>query len=102
MAQGNWGKGRGGRQWRKLRALILERDAHLCQPCRRRGILALADAVDHIRAIVNGGTDADDNLEAICNRCHASKTRHDQVGKTPGCDAKGDPVDPGHHWHGEG
>lgn len=97
----SYGQGRGGRPWRRLRAYILERDCHLCQPCLRRKALTAANAVDHIRARANGGTDDPDNLEAICDTCHGHKTRNDQIGKSPGCDAEGWPLDPQHHW-GEG
>ena len=97
-----YGQGRGGRPWRRLRDSILKRDAYLCQPCARRGRLTAAQQVDHRIALCNGGTDADDNLEAICLKCHAHKTRMDQLGKATGCDMDGTPDDPGHPWQGEG
>ena len=98
----SYGQGRGGRPWRRLRAYIMERDGHLCQPCYRRGKLTPARQVDHKVALCNGGTDADDNLEAICLKCHAHKTRQDQLGKAIGCGTEGNPLDPGHHWGGVG
>src|SRR5688500_15653398 len=97
-----YGQGRGGRAWRRLRDSIMARDGHLCQPCYRRGKLTAAKQVDHKVAIANGGTDADSNLVAICLKCHAYKTRMDQLGKAAGCDLSGTPDDPRHHWRGEG
>lgn len=66
--------GRGGRPWRRLRQRVLERDRHLCQPCQRTGRATPANEVDHIVNVAEGGTDSDDNLEAICGPCHKAKT----------------------------
>jgi 5-methylcytosine-specific restriction protein A len=33
--------------------------------------------VDHILPVHKGGTDEDDNLQALCHECHESKTRTD-------------------------
>lgn len=71
-----------GAAWDKLRKVILQRDEYLCQPCREAGRLSLAQAVDHILAKANGGTDEPDNLRAICNPCHTEKTIRDK-GQTP-------------------
>jgi len=76
----NWGKskrggqGRGGRPWRRLRSAILKRDRYLCQPCERVNRITPATEVDHIVGKAQGGTDAPDNLEAICKVCHQAKT----------------------------
>ncbi|MEP4557271.1 HNH endonuclease [Cobetia amphilecti] len=76
----NWGKskrggqGRGGRPWRRLRNAILKRDRYLCQPCERMNRITPATEVDHIVGKAQGGTDAADNLEAICKACHQAKT----------------------------
>jgi 5-methylcytosine-specific restriction protein A len=37
--------------------------------------VTLADEVDHIVPMANGGTDDDQNLEAICTGCHKVKTQ---------------------------
>lgn len=63
-----------GRPWRRLRALILQRDGFLCQPCSRAGRLTTATEVDHIKAVSAFGTDDHGNLEAICSTCHKDKT----------------------------
>lgn len=75
--------------WDKTRAYILARDMHLCQPCKAKGRTTAANAVDHIKAKANGGTDAEDNLQAICGPCHADKTAQDagrKVKQTIGSD----------------
>ncbi|SES12327.1 5-methylcytosine-specific restriction enzyme A [Vreelandella subterranea] len=69
--------GRGGRPWRRIRERILQRDKGLCQPCLRKGIYTPAAEVDHIVNEASGGTDVDDNLEAICNPCHKAKTQEE-------------------------
>jgi hypothetical protein len=71
----NYGRGRGGRPWRRKRAAILTRDQYLCQPCRRAGLLVPATEVDHRIPVAFDGTDDDSNLQAICGECHDIKTR---------------------------
>lgn len=67
-----------GHRWQKLRERILLRDASLCQQCKARGHITLAVEVDHITTIHKGGTDAEDNLQAICSECHKAKTAAEQ------------------------
>lgn len=52
----------------------MQRDAGLCQPCLRSGFTVLASAVDHVVNKAQGGTDDEDNLQAICGECHKAKT----------------------------
>ena len=59
-----------GSNWENLRKIVLRRDKGLCLVCRK----AAAKAVDHIVNKARGGTDALNNLQAICNRCHGVKT----------------------------
>jgi 5-methylcytosine-specific restriction protein A len=63
-----------GSEWEQIRKRILSRDKGLCQPCLQAGRPRPARAVDHIIPKAAGGTDADDNLQAICNACHQAKT----------------------------
>lgn len=63
-----------GRAWVERRARIMRRDCGLCQECRRRGRLTAAVACDHITPLWDGGTDDDDNLQALCKDCHDAKT----------------------------
>ena len=67
-----------GAAWTKLRLVILARDKHLCRPCKAKGKLTPATAVDHIKAKANGGTDEHANLRSICTDCHKAKTAEDQ------------------------
>lgn len=71
----NYGKGRGGRPWRRKRDAVMARDKHMCQPCLRAGRIALATEVDHITPQAEGGTDDQANLQAICEDCHVEKTK---------------------------
>lgn len=71
----NYGKGRGGRPWRRKRDAVLVRDKYMCQPCHRAGLITLADEVDHVTPQAEGGTDDDTNLQAICLPCHIEKTK---------------------------
>lgn len=55
-------------QWRTIRARILERDQGVCQLCGDR-----ATQVDHIVPRIEGGTDNDANLQALCAACNLAK-----------------------------
>lgn len=63
-----------GADWDRIRARVLSRDKHLCQVCLKAGRYTLATEVDHIQPRAQGGTDDDDNLQAIDKACHAAKT----------------------------
>ncbi|WP_367399743.1 HNH endonuclease [Pseudomonas laurylsulfativorans] len=66
-----WGSGRGGRPWRRKRAAILLRDEYTCQAC---GVITSQLEVDHIINRARGGSDDDENLQALCIPCHKLKT----------------------------
>jgi len=55
----------------------MRRDKALCQPCLGKGRVMPAVAVDHIVPKAEGGTDADENLQAICKPCHKLKTENE-------------------------
>lgn len=63
-----------GASWDRARERILTRDGGLCQPCLHRGLVTVAREVDHVVPKARGGSDADDNLQAICVACHRAKT----------------------------
>lgn len=75
-----------GAAWDRVRKVVLKRDCGLCQPCRKRGLVTIAKAVDHIvskaRAVALRWSQAriDDpaNLQAICTACHEAKTEEEQ------------------------
>ena len=54
--------------WKRVRARVLQRDAHTCGYCGRE-----ATTVDHIVARKNGGTDDEANLIACCRSCNSAK-----------------------------
>lgn len=66
-----------GWAWQKLRLFVLRRDMGLCQPCLAIDRTELATEVDHIIPKAKGGTDALENLQAICRPCHERKTAHE-------------------------
>lgn len=67
-------------RWQLVRERILRRDCGLCQchRCRESGALKLASEVDHIVPVHKGGSDSDDNLQAINVECHKHKTAIEQ------------------------
>lgn len=64
------------REWQSLRALVLQRDFHLCKYCR----INPGNIVDHIIPIEYDQTKMKDidNLVTCCRDCHAKKTRWEQ------------------------
>ena len=68
-----------GSAWDAIRGRILRRDNGLCQPCLRAGRVTVATAVDHVIAKARGGSDCDENLQAICRDCHATKTARERL-----------------------
>lgn len=104
-----------GHAWQKARDAFL-RDKPLCAEHAKQGRSVAAQVVDHIKAPrLNEARDSGDaeqlaaayslfwsrtNWQPLCKRCHDSiKQREEKSGRTPGCDADGMPLDPGHHWH---
>lgn len=60
------------------------REAHfsehpLCVHCEEQGRVRLATELDHIVALVFGGTDTRENRQGLCSECHARKTRIDMA-----------------------
>jgi RNA-directed DNA polymerase len=53
--------------WAELRPTVLERDGHRCAQCGSTENLH----VHHCRARRRGGTNQMDNLQTLCERCHA-------------------------------
>lgn len=49
----------------------------LCAECGRQGRVTAATVPDHITALVNGGDDTEENLQALCDECHRVKTAKD-------------------------
>ena len=73
-------------RWRPLREAVMQRDGGLCQECLQKGRLAPATQVHHkVSPFQIGLSDADfqyyawsmENLEAICQECHAAIHAHE-------------------------
>ena len=62
-----------GERWMQMRSLYLQQYP-LCDHCDRAGRVRLAQEVDHIVPLSQGGTDAFENLQGLCKACHAEKT----------------------------
>jgi 5-methylcytosine-specific restriction endonuclease McrA len=86
-----------GHAWGKIRLRIRQRDNYQCQSCK---IAVNTGVVDHRVALVNGGSNADSNLQLLCTVCHNEKTALDQGHKVrTGVDATGMPTSKSHHWN---
>lgn len=71
VKQQNYGQGRGGREWRRLKQRVHERDSWTCRQCER---VTMKLECDHIVNKAQGGTDDMDNLQSLCKPCHDKKT----------------------------
>ena len=69
-----------GAAWERLRAQVLKRDEHLCQPCLKAGRPTVGTQVDHRIPKSQGGTDDLANLQTICLACHKAKTARESTG----------------------
>lgn len=66
-------------QWRKLREIVIRRDAGTCQQCGMPGT-----HVDHVVPRKLGGDDSLNNLQLLCATCNLSKgARFFDTPKTP-------------------
>lgn len=68
----NYGQGRGGRPWRRLKQQIHQRDNWTCCSCGR---VTMELECDHIINQASGGTDDEFNLQSLCKTCHAKKSK---------------------------
>lgn len=90
------------RQWREKRRLQLQIEP-LCRFCMERGALKPADVVDHIEPHRGNKTAFwTGALQSLCHACHSGTKQRMESGRHAGSDADGNPLDPSHHWHGEG
>jgi 5-methylcytosine-specific restriction enzyme A len=63
-----------GGDWPERRVRVLERDGYACQLRYADICVGRASQVDHIVQPEAGGTNALENLRAVCRRCHARRT----------------------------
>lgn len=67
--------------WRTLRKWHLSNNPY-CAECERNNINTLAQMVDHIEPIEQGGEKLnEDNLQSMCNSCHAKKSAKERWSK---------------------
>ena len=93
-------------RWQRLRKAHLQLEP-MCRDCTAMGRLTLANHVDHIHPINDGGHPfpGHDGLASYCASCHSAKTARGteagaarSTGPRRGCDADGNPLDPHHPW----
>ena len=68
-----------GRTLQRIRYRVLANNP-LCVRCQAKGRITIATQVDHIIALVNGGSDDkhdDSNRQGLCDECHKVKTAED-------------------------
>ena len=65
-----------GRRLQRIRRRILS-DQPLCVRCEAQGRVREAVQVDHRDPLHKDGAEDDDNRQALCLECHATKTRED-------------------------
>ncbi|OQW45379.1 MAG: hypothetical protein A4S16_13575 [Proteobacteria bacterium SG_bin6] len=95
--------------WKRLREAHLARHP-LCVGCEAIGLTTVANTVDHIVPVSQGGAPfpSHDGLASYCGPCHSAKTaRGVEAGAVTtrkprrGCTPDGLPLDPTHPWRGE-
>jgi 5-methylcytosine-specific restriction protein A len=70
-------------RWQRLRVAFLASHPY-CNECARHGRVTLAQDVDHIVPLAQGGAVLDEsNLQALCRACHNRKTRAQTGGAAP-------------------
>ena len=74
-----------GRIWRRQREMFLARHPL----CMWDGCREFAVEVDHILALAKGGTNEDDNLQALCKSHHSIKTAREDRRKKSYVDEMG-------------
>lgn len=91
----------GTKDWYRLRYAQLQKQP-LCEYCEQVGRVVAATIVDHIKP--HKGDEElffnSENLQSLCKQHHDStKQKEEKRGVQIGCDTKGIPNDPSHHWN---
>jgi 5-methylcytosine-specific restriction protein A len=70
----------GSGYWKRRSEAVRVRDKRRCQECLRNGDPTVYGInVDHKIPRRQGGTDDDENLECLCDTCHARKSRRERT-----------------------
>lgn len=59
-----------GARWRRIRNAYIGKHP-LCELCMGEGRYTKAEEVHHILPLSHGGTNAEENLQALCKSCHS-------------------------------
>jgi len=59
----------------KIRQRILLRDGYECRVC---GQVTVNLEIDHVTPLHLGGTESDENRQALCRKCHSEKTEREE------------------------
>ena len=72
--------------------------------CEQRGIAKAGTVVDHVdRHHGDPLKFFTGDLQSLCKGCHDSAKRLQELhGHAPGCDERGNPLDPSHPWYQAG
>jgi len=66
----------------RVRLRLFESAAGRCQACTRKISPGDSWQADHIVALVNGGANAEGNLQVLCGWCHKAKSADDVAEKS--------------------
>jgi 5-methylcytosine-specific restriction protein A len=91
------------KRWQSMRIRILREQPLCVLKGKRERCLVVATEVDHIKPHRGDRRLFFDraNLQPMCRSCHAQKTAREVLGKGPGADEYGMPLDPHHRWNQE-
>lgn len=67
-----------GRKLQRMRDELFKAQP-LCVECLKHGRLTPATERDHIMPLFEGGTDTDDNVQALCHDCHEIKSKAERI-----------------------
>lgn len=65
----------------RVKLRIVERQGGGCARCTRQFSPRLLPEFDHRLALINGGANRESNFQALCEFCHATKTKLDVARK---------------------
>ena len=97
--QADRGLNTNSKRWKAIRAQVLA-EQPLCPICQRQGRVVPAVDVDHKDN--DSHNQERSNLWGLCREHHAEKSFSEANGRTwkvKGCNERGEPIDPGHHWN---